>query len=88
MNITYILARDLDQFGPVKTPPFCQALSFLLKFQISSKAKMPSNVEMLKLASQCHQCLEVTFGTVNIEQILSTIKNGNEVCFKVFHPLL
>ena len=30
---------------------------------------------------------DVTFGTVNIEEILSA-ENGNEVCFKVFHPLL
>ena len=53
------------------TPPFCQALSsvsfvqsvtFLLKFQISNKAKMASYVELLKLPIQCHQCLAIVQG--------------------------
>ena len=61
-------------FGPVWTsedPPvlsgsvigqFCTSVTFLLKFQISNKAKMASYVELLKLPIQCHQCLDMVQG--------------------------
>ena len=61
-------------FGPVWTsedPPvlsgsvigqFCTSVTFLLKFQISIKAKMASYVELLRLPIQCHQCLTIVEG--------------------------
>ena len=41
---------------------FVQSVTFLLKFQISNKAKMASYVELLKLPIQCYQCLDMVQG--------------------------
>ena len=41
---------------------FVQSVTFLLKLQISNKAKMASYVELLKLPIQCHQCLAIVQG--------------------------
>ena len=41
---------------------FVQSVTFLLKIQISNKAKMASYVELLKLPIQCCQCLDMVQG--------------------------
>ena len=41
---------------------FVQSVTFLLKIQISNKAKMASYVELLKLPIQCYQCLDMVQG--------------------------
>ena len=41
---------------------FVQSVTFLLKIQISNKAKMASYVELLKLPIQCCKCLDMVQG--------------------------